>query len=77
MTRKLPALKARQVVRALERAGFRLVRQKGSHQIFEHPERPELRVTVPDHGSHDLKTGTMASILKQCGMSAEEFAKFL
>ena len=59
MSRRLPVLKARQVVATLQRGGFTLIRQKGSHMVFGHPDRPEVRVTVPDHGSHDIKTGTM------------------
>jgi predicted RNA binding protein YcfA (HicA-like mRNA interferase family) len=49
MTR-LPALGARDVERALRRAGFVLKRTSGSHQLFEHPSDPRRRVTVPHHG---------------------------
>jgi predicted RNA binding protein YcfA (HicA-like mRNA interferase family) len=42
MSRQLPVLRPRAVIRALERAGFVLLRVKGSHHYFEHPDRPEL-----------------------------------
>ena len=76
MTPRLPALKPREVIRALERAGFLLHHVTGSHHYFKHPERPALRVTVPVH-AQDLKRGTLAAIIKQAGLTTEEFLKFL
>jgi len=67
---RLPALRATQVVRALENAGFHRVRQKGSHLQLR---RGNLLVTVPMHRG-DLKTGTLRSIIRQARMSVEEFA---
>jgi len=67
---RLPALRATQVVRALENAGFHRVRQKGSHLQLR---RGNLLVTVPMHRG-DLKTGTLRSISRQARMSVEEFA---
>jgi predicted RNA binding protein YcfA (HicA-like mRNA interferase family) len=77
MTKKLPAVNARQVASALERAGFVLIRQTGSHRIFGHPDQPELRVTVPFHGNRDLKTGTVRGILKQADLTVERFVDLL
>jgi predicted RNA binding protein YcfA (HicA-like mRNA interferase family) len=61
-------------VRALERGGF--VRVTGSHHIYEHPARPDQIVPVPRHG-RDLKRGTLLNILKQAGLSKDEFAGLL
>ena len=58
MSPRLPALKSRVVIRALERAGFFLHHATGSHQILKHPDRPAARVTVPLH-NRDLKRGTL------------------
>lgn len=69
---RLPALKAREVVRVLERAGWQIDHVTGSHYIMRHPERPG-RVVVPYHGNRDLKRGTLASIIRQAGMTEEEF----
>jgi predicted RNA binding protein YcfA (HicA-like mRNA interferase family) len=72
MSRKLPALRPKTVMRALEQAGFRLVRITGSHHIYEHPARPDRVVPVPLH-NRDLKRGTLHNILKQAGLAEEEF----
>ena len=70
---KLPVLKPRQVIAALEKAGFRQVRQKGSHMQFK---RGNLLVTVPNHAG-DLNPNVLKSILRQAQMSAEEFQALL
>ena len=70
---KLPALKPKGVIRALEEAGFSFVRQKGSHRIYV---KGSLGVTIPFHNK-DLKKGTLRHIIKQAGLTTEEFLKFL
>ena len=70
---KLPALKAREVIRILERAGFYEVRQRGSHLQLK---RGNLLVTVPVH-SGDLNPTTLRSIIRQAGMTVEEFLALL
>lgn len=72
----LPVAKPQQVIKALERAGFQLERVSGSHHHFKHPDNPTLFVSVPYHNK-DLKTGTLAAIIKQTGMSVDEFRKLL
>ncbi len=76
MTARLPALRPREVIRALERAGFFLHHTTGSHHYFKHPHKPGRRVTVPVHPG-DLKRGVLASIIRQAGMSTEEFLEIL
>jgi predicted RNA binding protein YcfA (HicA-like mRNA interferase family) len=70
---KLPILKPRQVITALEKAGFRQVRQKGSHVQFK---RGNLLVTVPSHPG-DLNPYVLKSILRQAQMSTEELENLL
>ncbi len=70
---KLPVLKARQVILALERGGFRVVRQKGSHAQLK---RGNLLVTVPVHAG-DLNPYILRSILRQARMTKEEFRSLL
>jgi predicted RNA binding protein YcfA (HicA-like mRNA interferase family) len=70
---KLPSLKAREVMRALERAGFVHVRSKGSHRVFEHPEDKARRTIVSDHGGKDVPRGTLRKIIDQAGLTVEEF----
>ena len=66
---KLPALKPRQVIRVLEKAGFSFQRQKGSHKIYI---KKEIGITVPIHNK-DLKKGTLRNIIKHSGLTLEEF----
>lgn len=70
---RLPSLKSREIIRALERAGFVEHRQKGSHKIFK---KDDLRVIVPIH-SRDLKKGTVLSIIEQAELTVEEFIELL
>lgn len=76
MSRRLPALKPKQVIRTLERAGFFLHHVRGSHHIFKHPQDPTMRITVPLH-SRDLAPKTLRSIIKQAGFTVEEFLQLL
>ena len=72
---RLPSLKPRQVVAALERGGFVLVRVVGSHyQMFN--EQARRHTTVPHH-NRDLPRGTVAAIIQQAGLTREKFLKFL
>ena len=57
---------SRTVIRKLEEAGWKLVRTRGSHHHFRHPERPGT-VTVP-HPRKDLPPGTLRSIERQSGV---------
>ncbi|UJP02320.1 MAG: type II toxin-antitoxin system HicA family toxin, partial [Nitrosomonas sp.] len=61
---KLPVVSGMEAIRALERLGFTVVRQRGSHIILR---RGAAGCVVPNH--HELKTGTLAGILKQAGIS--------
>lgn len=69
----LPTLKSRQVITALERAGFVRVRQKGSHLRLR---RGNLSVTVPIHPG-DLPPDVLRSILRQAQMTPEELFSVL
>lgn len=73
---RLPALRPRDVIRALERAGFRVDHQTGSHVILRNDADPPKRVTVAVH-SRDLPRGTLSSILREAGLTGEEFRPFL
>lgn len=74
---RLPAVSGRETVRALERAGFVLARVNGSHHVMEHPQHPTRTTTVPVHGAKMLKKGTLGAILKQAGLTVDQFRALL
>lgn len=67
----LPQLSGRQIGRALERLGYQLDRQKGSHMIYRQAAPPHRRLVVPDHRT--VAPGTLRAILRQAGLSLERF----
>lgn len=66
----LVKMSSREVIRALEAAGWIEVRSKGSHRHFKHPKRPGT-VTVP-HPEKDLPLGTVKSIEKHSGVQLRD-----
>ncbi|WP_261557987.1 type II toxin-antitoxin system HicA family toxin [Frankia tisae] len=74
MTPGLPRVSGSEVSRALRRAGFDEVGTKGSHCKLRHKDGART-VIVPLH--RELATGTLASILRQAGIDAEEFRTLL
>lgn len=76
MSPRLPALKPREVLQALKRAGFFVHHVSGSHYVLKHPDHPALRVTLPYH-TGDLKRGTLASIIEQAALTTEAFMDLL
>jgi predicted RNA binding protein YcfA (HicA-like mRNA interferase family) len=71
----LPSLKPRQMVTALERCGFVVLRIVGSHyQLFNAGTR--RHTTVPHH-NRDLPRGTVSAIIRQAGVTREEFLRLL
>ena len=70
---KLPQVKPARLLRALERLGFQVIRQKGSHAQLK---KANLLVTVPQH-SGDLNPETLRSILRQAKLSFEDLSKAL
>ena len=77
MSERLPALRARDVIRALGHAGFAISRISGSHCRLIHTTDTARKVTVPLHGSTDLKKGTLRGIIAQAGLTVAEFLALL
>ena len=77
MPPRLPVLKPREVVAALLRAGFYIHHQTGSHARLLHPTRTDLHVTIPIHSKDVPPTLLKQRILKQAGITPEEFLKLL
>jgi predicted RNA binding protein YcfA (HicA-like mRNA interferase family) len=70
----VPQVSGRQCVAALLKKGFKFKRQSGSHIILRRDE-PFAQVVVPDHKT--LDRGTLRAILRQAGMTTEEFITLL
>ena len=60
-------MKVREVIRLLNRDGWVMITQKGSHRQFKHPIK-RGKVTVPGKESDDVPEGTLRSILRQAGL---------
>ena len=75
MSERLAAVKPKELIRALERKGWRLDRISGSHHIIVHIELGRA-VTVPLH-NRELKIGTLISILRVAGIGRDELRQLL
>ena len=72
---KLPIVKPRKLIIIFEKQGYIVDRQKGSHVILFHPIS-KRRLTIPMH-TKDVPNGTLLAIVKQSGLTKEEFVKIL
>lgn len=75
MTVRLPRVTASEAVRAIERAGFILVRQSGSHKIYRDPQGK--RATIPYHSGKVLHPKVLLSILRDAGLTVEAFIELM
>ena len=71
---KLPNISGRECVRALEKVAFYVKRQRGSHIIMRRDD-PFAQTVVPDH--KQLDRGTLRAIIRQSGLSVDEFVNLL
>ena len=74
MTR-LPVVSGREAVRAFGKIGYREDHQTGSHIILRRQDPPHRRLTVPDH--KELAKGTLRGLIREAGLTVEEFAALL
>ncbi len=65
---RLPRISGAEAVRAFQRLGFEIARQKGSHIVMR---RGASGCVVPNH--RELKTGTLGGALRQAGVTVDEF----
>jgi predicted RNA binding protein YcfA (HicA-like mRNA interferase family) len=71
---KLPVISGAQCVKALEKVGFVVYRQRGSHIVMVR-RTPPAQTTVPNH--KELDRGTLRAIIRQTGLTVDEFAALL
>ena len=71
----LPRVSGREVVKALGKIGYEVDRQRSSHIVLRHTAPPHRRLTVPDHD--EIAKGTMRAIIRQAGLTVDEFKRLL
>ena len=71
---KLPRISGSECIKALGKASFYFKRQEGSHVILRR-DSPFAQVSVPEH--KELDKGTLRAIIRQAGLSVDEFVKLL
>jgi len=71
---KLPQVSGQEMVRALQKIGFTVRRQQGSHLIMRRDD-PFAQTVVPNH--HQIDRGTLRAILRQSGVSVEQLTELL
>jgi predicted RNA binding protein YcfA (HicA-like mRNA interferase family) len=71
----IPSVRGERVVRALERAGFKVARVAGSHHIMRHPDGRGATVLV--HPGRDLAQGTLRNIPSDVGITVEDLSRLL
>jgi len=72
---RLPVVSGNEAIRAFARIGYRLDHQTGSHLILRHESPPHRRLSVPDH--RELAKGTLRSLIRQGGLTVEDFSRLL
>jgi len=72
---RLPTVKPQQVIRVLERIGFEIDHQTGSHVVMRRVS-DDCRVVIPRH-NHDLGRGLTLQIVKTAGLTRDEFSELL
>ncbi|MGH7813329.1 MAG: type II toxin-antitoxin system HicA family toxin [Candidatus Binataceae bacterium] len=76
MSGKLPVISGQDAIRAFQRLGYELVRQRGSHIRLRHPSDPMRRpLTVPNHKT--LKPGLLRRLIRDAQIEVDEFQKLL
>jgi predicted RNA binding protein YcfA (HicA-like mRNA interferase family) len=73
MSPKLSVVSGTQLVKTFGKIGYYVRAQQGSHVHLRHPTRPPL--TVPNH--KEISRGTLRAIIRQAGLSVEEFTALL
>lgn len=70
---KLPVVSGKQVIKALQKIGYYVRDQKGSHIHLRHPSK--IPLTIPNH--KEIAKGTLRTILTNAGLTTEELVKLL
>jgi len=75
---KLPTASGKQTIKALSKIGFIIISQKGSHiKLLKRINGDTIQIVIPVHGNKPLKMGLLSAVIKDAGLTNEEFAKLL
>ncbi|MCQ1537772.1 type II toxin-antitoxin system HicA family toxin [Methanocalculus taiwanensis] len=72
---KLPILSYLEVIKALNKIGYSVDHQTGSHIILRQEKEPHRRLTIPNH--KEISKGTIQSIIRHAGLTKDEFIQLL
>jgi len=72
---KLPVISGQKLVKIFLKIGYLADHQTGSHIILRHKNPPHRRITIPNHP--EIAKGTLLSIIRQSGLTREEFENML
>ncbi len=72
---KLPVVSGSETLKAFQKIGYRLDHQTGSHMILRRASSPFRRLTVPNH--RELAKGTLRSLIREAGLTVQEFMALL
>ena len=72
---KLPVVSGKKLCRILGKVGYSVDHQTGSHIILRNANPPYRRLTVPDH--REITRGTLRSIIRQAGLTVDEFSTLI
>ena len=73
---RLPVISPREAIRAFERAGWHIDRQTGGHVIMCHEDNRPVTLSIPRH-SRDMPRGLLAGLIKDAGITHDEFIGLL
>ena len=72
---RLPVVSGREAARVFGKAGYEFDHQTGSHMVLRQRQPPHRRLSVPDH--HELAKGTLRSLIRQSGLTVDQFCSLL
>ena len=72
---RLPVVSGMKLAKALAKIGYEVDHQTGSHMILRQKEAPHRRLTVPRH--KEIAKGTLRALIRQAGLTVEEFLELL
>ena len=72
---KLPAVSGAEAVKVFRKIGYEVDEQHGSHIILRRAEPPHRRLSVPNH--KELAKGTLRALIREVGLTVDEFARLL